>query len=173
MRINRYTIVCSIFFAALGLYGYSLANRAISGPIERCLDMEIFYQKATCINKILLSTDRSRLKEELFGLLMHYWINRDGAMGYTLSDIFLEIVEDNPDFFFSQVSRYEKRFDEWLVELDVLSFFWDGNPPSPLPEKKARIVNLLKNFRPSNKQVEVLKERLLNKLESIVPTQLD
>jgi hypothetical protein len=169
----------NIFFSLSFFYLFLFPNFAVGMSIEsypssikECPGIENFYKRANCIEKILSSSTSQKEKEELFEMLINYWINRDGSQGYTLSDIFLDLLESHPDFFFSQMSKHRESFEEWLNRLRYLSFTWHEAPPSPLPEKKKKILRLLENYKPQKKELIELKETLLNKMISIKPRQI-
>jgi len=172
MRTYIFVILfCFTFYSFSNLITCHAIEQA-STSITDCPNEEHFYERAICIKKKLIQSDNAREKEECFKILMGYWANRDGARGYTLSDIFLELLEADANFFFSQMVKHPNQFDEWLNRLRYLSFTWHQDPPSPLPQKKESILQLLKNYNPEKKELKELKEKLENKLITVVPRQI-
>lgn len=172
MKTYKYVILFFFIF-------HSFCNLITCHAIEKdvifitdCPDEENFYARLNCIKNKLIQSDSNIEKEKYFKSIMDYWVNRDGARGYTLSDVFLEILEANTHFFFLQMVKYPDQFDEWLNELLPLSFTWHEAPPSPLPQKKERILQLLKNYNPKKKELKALRDKFENKLIKLVPRQI-
>ncbi|MFX1299180.1 MAG: hypothetical protein ACFFD2_30505 [Promethearchaeota archaeon] len=164
--------IFEIFFIIVIWCSIIYANNS-RDSLKECNKIIDIEERLNCIGNLLLKSDSESLKVELFNSLIGYWIKRDGAMGYALSDIFLEILEDDPHFFLSQMKKYGEQFNEWLDRLQYLSFTWHLDPPSPLPEKKAKLIDLIIKFKPTNDDEEVLQKKFLKKLKSITPRQID
>ena len=151
----------------------SLAETSLSNSTKKCSQLELFNQEAACITTKVIKSDNDREKRELFAILIRYWNNKDGTMGFVLSNRFLDILEKSPDSFFSLMYNYPNEFDEWLARLNTLSFTWYDTSPSPLPARKARLIEFLEKTILRDTTLDRLRTKLLEELESIVPHQIE
>lgn len=149
------------------------AGAGLSATARICNKFETFYLKAECIKTKILSSKNDTEKEALFNVMINYWNKKDGSMGYTISDIFLDILEVTPEFFFSEMANFPTEFDEWLSRLGSLSFTWYNDPPSPLQTKKENLIKFLSEYHPSDKSLDQYKLKTLETIRAIIPRQVE
>ena len=100
------------------------------------------------------------------------WQRRDGAIGFTISDAFLAMMEMNPTVFFAVMAENEKSFSEWVNELEPLSFTWHKEPPSPLEGKRKKLIEFLSKVGPLKEEQDILRQRLLSALKALKVRQV-
>jgi NAD(P)-dependent dehydrogenase (short-subunit alcohol dehydrogenase family) len=61
------------------------------------------------------------------GCAMTQWRHRDGALGEFVSDALLDMVAADPQLFFDKMKEERVVFEDWLKELDSLSFVGGGH----------------------------------------------
>ena len=163
----------SIVFLSFVCLAYSFASAGIPENASKCDKLETFYLKAECIKTEIISNTNDSEKEALFRLLINYWNNKDGAMGLTISDIFLDILKDTPDFFFSEMIKYPSEFGEWLSRLSRLSFTWYNDPPSPLQAEKENLIKFLSEYQTNDKSIDQYRLKTLEAIKAINPRQVE
>jgi hypothetical protein len=144
-----------------------------SGDAERCLSLRRSDYEAGfhCLEQIVISkVQPPREKEKAFSSLIQSWNQRDGAAGFTLSDIFLAILSADYRFFFSQMKKYPEEYNSWLSEVGNLSFV--GIEYFALEEKRKDLIARLEGISDLNKDTDPLRIRLTNVLKQIVPEQI-
>jgi hypothetical protein len=137
-------------------------------------EKEYFEDRFECLKQVVTSKDQPlQQKEKAFASLMNYWQRRDGMMGFSLSDIFLEILTADPNFFFSHMKDYREDYDVWLENLGQLSFVWFNEGPSPLEERRVELIAFLEGISISDKTTGDLRNRLIAELKGIKPREID
>jgi hypothetical protein len=101
------------------------------------------------------------------------WKIKDGAIGSTISNAFLAMIKANPDVFFDVMANNEPIFTEWLNELGRLSFKWYKGPPSPLEERRKKLIEFLSKIGPFKKHEDILRQKLISVLRRIKVRQLE
>jgi hypothetical protein len=100
------------------------------------------------------------------------WKKRDGAIGFMISNAYLVMMEENPPVFFDAMVNNETIFSEWVDKLGPLSFTWHKDPPSPLEEKRRKLITFLSKVGPLTKQQDMLRQRLLSVLKALKVRQV-
>ena len=101
------------------------------------------------------------------------WKRKDGAIGFTISNAFLAMMEANPTVFFDVMTKNETIFSEWVSELRPLSFTWHKEPPSPLEGKRKKFIEVLSKVGPLEKEQDILRQRLLFALKALKVRQVE
>ena len=104
---------------------------------------------------------------------MEQWQVKDGDMGSTVSDTFLNMVKSDPQPFFDFMAIHQKAFDEWLTQIDVLSFVWYLPPPSPMDRKRLELISILSKARIHGSTQLALRDRLVQGLRGMKPSQVE
>jgi hypothetical protein len=130
------------------------------------------------LSKIIISPSASSYgrrddMEKAFSLLMELWKHRSGRAGYYLSEYFLDIMQAEPEFFFSEMKKEPVEYDAWLSDLDVDSFVWYGDPPSPLEKKRQDLIAFLENIKDLNEDIDPLRIQLIETLKKIKPETIE
>jgi hypothetical protein len=101
------------------------------------------------------------------------WKQRDGAIGFMISDTFLAMLEENPKVFFDVMANNESIFSEWTNKLGSLSFTWHKEPPSPLEAKRQKFITFLSKLGPLAHREDILRQKLLTTLRNIKVRQVE
>jgi hypothetical protein len=125
------------------------------------------------IGQLAIDTANPSEAKRTIGCVIEQWKIKDGAIGSSISDTFLGMMEINPHVFFEVMADNETIFTEWLNELEVLSFTWFKRPPSPLEQKRKQLVQFLSKIGPFEKRRDALRQKLLSTLKNIKPRQVD
>ena len=125
------------------------------------------------IGQLVIDTANPSEAKRTIGCVIQQWKIRDGAIGLSISDTFLGMMEINPHVFFEVMADNEAIFTEWLNKLDALSFTWFKQPPSPLEQKRKKLVQFLSKIGPFEKRQDALRQKLLSTLKNIKPRQVD
>jgi hypothetical protein len=141
-----------------------------NGLLKDCVSSSSFELLLDCIDKKFYEVKTDKQREKIFSALIDHWKKRDGAEGYILSDIFLGILMKDPDFFFKQMGSNKTSFNEWVEKLDSFSFVWQSDSPSPLKQKKEKLIKILKKYSPKEPEITALKQQLLNRIQTIIPS---
>ena len=165
--------ICSLIFRVN--LSQALSNEGAQlKSIEQCANINDFDKKLNCLKKIITSKkENKKEKESALSLIMSYWQSKDGESGYLISDLFLDILTTDYKFFFLQMKKYPKEYDNWIKELNELSFVWFKEPPSPLEKKREKLIAFLKSISDLQDDTDSLRLKLLDALIKIKPRQVD
>jgi hypothetical protein len=99
------------------------------------------------------------------------WGHRDGLGGSAISDFFCSFALQHPDIFLEEMKDDETVFDQWLANLQGLSFT-DFGGCLDRECMRLKLIGALERHIPST-ETEALHKRLLDQLRSISVTVVD
>lgn len=160
----RNSLFIIIFFSS------TLASANSDNNCDICTEEDDSLKKLICF--YYHSKDKVTSKSEstkILSCLNKQWQNRGAGGGPLISDVFLFQAEKYPANFFSEMSKEHNKYSEWLSKLGNYSFVWYKTSPSPLEQRRKRIISKLKINKINNAKHEKMRIKLINTLVKIKP----
>ena len=156
------------------IFASTLASANSDNNCDICTGEDDPLKKLICF--YYHSKDKVTSKSEstiILSCLNKHWENRGAGGGPLISDAFLFQAEKYPTNFFSEMSKEHKKYSEWLSKLGNYSFVWYKTSPSPLEQRRKRIISTLKSNNINNANHEKMQIELINTLVRIRPRTVD
>lgn len=123
---------------------------------------------------VSLGLGKSRVVNETMSCLLKLWPQlRVGAGDFDISNAFLVMAAENPSAFFIAMTKEPETFNQWLADLDNLSFTWADPPPCGLDEKRRELILILEHANITDRQSAILRKRLVARLSEIRCRQIN
>ena len=106
-------------------------------------------------------------------MIIEKWKTKDGAAWFSLSKAFIEVCKADQKLLFSMMSEELEVYNDWLSSLQYSYFTWHPDSPSPLEERRKRLIKVLEEGDTLSDNAEKLRENLIEKLKVIVPRVID
>jgi hypothetical protein len=165
------TISKSLLLLATSMtMGLGVSARA-TGPYQPVCDIK---QLEKLMGTVSISLGIDRVVSPTMSCLVSAWRDdKGGRTKFYVSNAFLSIMEANPRVFFSVMTREPKIFEEWLGDIENLSFTWSLDPPCGLETTRRHLILILQHSGVDAGKPTVFKNELIAKLSAIRCRQIN
>ena len=139
MRTGRNCLMLLGFMVTTGV----CVSAQTTKPYEPQCDLS---QIDKMMGAVSLSLGIERVVTPTMDCFLSLWRNdKGGSTKFYVSNGFLSIMEQNPRAFFSSFSKDPEVFQQWLGDVENLSFTWPFDPPCKLEETRKHMIAILEH----------------------------